>query len=58
MSVIAREPRARSNGKIISLPVEWIFPNPAQPRRLFGQEELDELLKQEQEAEEGEETEA
>ena len=43
MSVIAREPRARSNGKIISLPVEWIFPNPAQPRRLFGQEELDEL---------------
>ena len=43
MSIIMREPRIRNNGKIVSLPVEWIFPNPAQPRRLFGKDELDEL---------------
>ncbi|MBE6883384.1 MAG: ParB/RepB/Spo0J family partition protein [Ruminococcaceae bacterium] len=45
MSVILKEPKAKNCGKIMSLPVDWIFPNPAQPRRLFGQEELAELAR-------------
>ena len=43
MSIISKEPKIKNYGKIVSLPVDWIFPNPAQPRRLFGQEELAEL---------------
>lgn len=43
MSIISKEQKMKNCGKIVSLPVDWIFPNPAQPRRLFGQEELAEL---------------
>jgi len=35
--------KLKNKGKVVQLPVEWVFPNPAQPRRTFGQSELAEL---------------
>ena len=45
MSIVMRKNRAKNCERIVSLPVGWIFPNPAQPRRLFGQDELEELAR-------------
>lgn len=38
-------PGCRSAGKIVEIPVESIAPNPAQPRKTYGREELTELAR-------------